>query len=251
MGREAKILLALLGLLGGVFCGVLSMKLFVHRPPTGVGPDVLRVSVTGDDRGNPATRTSAIALPTSAFAAAPPLASAGVRILADGDVMGPADQPDAEYVAAVAAGRFAAEPAVNVTGPASRDAEVVVPPEPRSTSGFAKQVAYEEPLAPASEPVADRGMQGTVLAAAGTTSGPRGGDVLPGAAAGVYAVRVGDSWWSVAERVYGDGRFYRALFAWNKAVDPRVSLVPGTRLEVPPLERLAAAWPGLCSPATR
>ena len=40
MGRETKFLLALLGLLAGVFLGVVSMKLFVPRPPAGAGPDV-------------------------------------------------------------------------------------------------------------------------------------------------------------------------------------------------------------------
>jgi 5'-nucleotidase/UDP-sugar diphosphatase len=60
-----------------------------------------------------------------------------------------------------------------------------------------------------------------------------------------YIARPGDSWWSLAERAYGDGRHYRALFAWNRAVDPRVSLVPGTSIEIPPAERLQAAWPAL------
>ena len=40
MGRETKILLALLATLAGVFLGVLSMKLLVPRPPIGAGPDV-------------------------------------------------------------------------------------------------------------------------------------------------------------------------------------------------------------------
>ncbi len=62
---------------------------------------------------------------------------------------------------------------------------------------------------------------------------------------GTYVAQAGDSWWSLAERVYGDGRCYRALFAWNRAVDPRVSLVPGTTIELPPAERLQAAWPAL------
>lgn len=61
----------------------------------------------------------------------------------------------------------------------------------------------------------------------------------------VYVTRPGDSWWSVAERSYGDGRCYRALFAWNRAIDPRISLVPGTSIEIPPTERLQAAWPAL------
>jgi nucleoid-associated protein YgaU len=58
-------------------------------------------------------------------------------------------------------------------------------------------------------------------------------------------VRPGDTWWSIAERAYGDGRLYRALFAWNRTVDPRITLAPGTPLEIPPLPELAAAWPHL------
>jgi nucleoid-associated protein YgaU len=58
-------------------------------------------------------------------------------------------------------------------------------------------------------------------------------------------VRPGDSWWSLAEAAYGDGRLYRALFAWNRALAPRVSLESGTRLEIPPADRLQAAWPRL------
>jgi nucleoid-associated protein YgaU len=58
----------------------------------------------------------------------------------------------------------------------------------------------------------------------------------------------GDSWWDLAERAYGDGRLYRALYAWNRVVDPRVTLAPGTRLEIPSRERLEAAWPRLAVP---
>ena len=29
-----------------------------------------------------------------------------------------------------------------------------------------------------------------------------------------YVTQPGDSWWSLAERAYGDGRLYRAIFAW-------------------------------------
>jgi hypothetical protein len=52
-------------------------------------------------------------------------------------------------------------------------------------------------------------------------------------------------WWSLAEKVYGDGRLYRAVFAWNRTLDPRVSLVAGTPIELPPRDRLEAAWPAL------
>ena len=63
--------------------------------------------------------------------------------------------------------------------------------------------------------------------------------------AGSYVTAPGDTWWSIAERAYGDGRLYRALFSWNRRLDPRVSTTPGTRLEIPPQPKLAAAWPKL------
>lgn len=62
---------------------------------------------------------------------------------------------------------------------------------------------------------------------------------------GSHLVVAGDTWWSIAERAYGDGRLYKPLFAWNRAIDPRVSLSPGTRLEVPPINSLATAHAGL------
>ena len=67
----------------------------------------------------------------------------------------------------------------------------------------------------------------------------------PGMLRAAYIARPGDSWWSLAEKVYGDGRLYRAVFAWNRALDPRVSLVAGTAIELPPRDHLEAAWPAL------
>jgi 5'-nucleotidase len=63
--------------------------------------------------------------------------------------------------------------------------------------------------------------------------------------AGGHVAQPGDTWWSLAERAYGDGRLYRALYAWNRARDPRITLAPGTPLQLPPLAELAAAWPHL------
>ena len=62
-------------------------------------------------------------------------------------------------------------------------------------------------------------------------------------------MQAGESWWSLAEQAYGDGRLYRALFAWNRVLDPRVALAPGTVLEIPPLPKLEAAWPKLMPPS--
>ena len=61
----------------------------------------------------------------------------------------------------------------------------------------------------------------------------------------LYDVQEGDSWWQLAETAYGDGRYYRSLFAWNKTLQPRVSLSPGTTLEIPQTNQLQLAWPKL------
>ena len=58
--------------------------------------------------------------------------------------------------------------------------------------------------------------------------------------AGDYVVQTGDSWGALADRAYGDGRLYRALFAWNRARDPRVRQVTAS----------LAAWPGHSASAT-
>lgn len=241
MGREAKILLGLLGLLAGIFCGVLSMKLFVHRPPAGAGPDV-PASFAGDGPGLPlaATTPGGFVLPASAFAGAPPLSPA-TAVGSDGD-------GGDDAVPAVIAVRFDAV--------AEREQVGSVQRFPRGRSDDYEP--GQESVAARSSDEADKGeassgrSPGQVAPVLGREPpvGPSGdgATVFPNsetAVAGVYDVRPGDSWWSVAERAYGDGRFYRALFAWNRSVDSRVSLAPGTRLDIPPRARLMTAWPRL------
>jgi 5'-nucleotidase len=209
MGREKTILLGFLGLLAGVFVGVLSLKLLVPRPPTGTGPDILpEVAVTtAQERVAPPARSPG----GWDFAAAPPLVAETPVAVAP-----PADA--------------AAEPprSSRFTSPES-DA---TPPVARGrTDEAVDPVSWQRPepiVAPAAEPV-------------------RPVRAIP--VAGDYVVQDGDSWWDVADRAYGDGRLYRALFAWNRSRDPRITLAPGTRLDVPPLDRLQATWPRLASPA--
>jgi hypothetical protein len=274
MGRETKILLGLLGLLAGVFVGVLSMKLFVPRPPDGAGPDihtdhefVETHQVVEPPALAPRAWDFAAAPPLVSDAAAPPLPPGHGAVqptptephelapppAATDDLLGA--PPDALAVEPPPS-RFAVQPVAAIapasaTEPAEPEAEqaALVPAatgglertSPQSTVAvapplardpFVARTAWEEPVAavPLDAPPA-------------TPTGP------PAVAGGHHTVQAGASWWSVAEQAYGDGRLYRALFAWNRVLDPRVALAPGTVLEIPPLPKLEAAWPKLLPPS--
>lgn len=213
MGRETKFLLALLGLLAGVFLGVVSMKLFVPRPPAGAGPDVHADIATAEAQAlvEPPELSPATA-PADAIAMAPP------------DVPPATAAPD-HLEPPVRSSRFGG------------DAPPQVPQDP-----FVVAASYESaepPPAPPARPAPPADLLPP-------PSFERGFAASPAAPLGdTYVAQAGDSWWSLAERAYGDGRLYRALFAWNRMIDPRVSLVPGTRLEIPPAAKLGASWPGL------
>ena len=217
MGREIKILLALLGLLAGVFLGVVSLKLLVPRPPAGTGPDIHAVAATTEPQAlveppalepPPAVRTDDYTTRSSRFAA--PQASE------------PSPPPRDPFVMPASF-----ETAIPLAGDGDKplaDPPAVLPPADPAVLPPATLAVL--PIAAPAEPPA-------AFASTGQ---------LPGNG---YITRPGDSWWTVAEQAYGDGRLYRALFAWNRSLDPRVSLVPGTQLEIPPAERLGAAWPAL------
>ena len=213
MGRETKFLLALLGLLAGVFLGVVSMKLFVPRPPAGAGPDVHADIATAEAQAlvEPPELSPATA-PADAIAMAPP------------DVPPATAAPD-HLEPPVRSSRFGG------------DAPPQVPQDP-----FVVAASYESaepPPAPPASPAPPADLLPPPSFEPGFAASPAAplGDT--------YVAQAGDSWWSLAERAYGDGRLYRALFAWNRMIDPRVSLVPGTRLEIPPAAKLGASWPGL------
>ncbi|MFM7243338.1 MAG: hypothetical protein ACKO40_04070 [Planctomycetaceae bacterium] len=161
-----------------------------------------------------------------------------------------ADIAQAEPQALVEPPPLSADPAARVAPAAPADEPnpprrfAAAPPAPPEGTGdpFVARASFAEPAT-----------QGALSAAAPPRAapptpafdrGPAAFDAapVPGTA---YVARPGDSWWSLAEAVYGDGRLYRALFAWNRTLDPRVSLVAGTSIELPPHDRLAAAWPAL------
>lgn len=251
MGRETKILLGLLAVLAGVFLGVLAVKLLVPRPPAGAGPDIrTEVAVARPIELVEPPALDLPATPRGRFPAAPAAAPAAPFDPAAGDATAVATSPAAP-VAAVArppigqpSGAPARDPFIErASFTPARAAAIAAPPAGRPAVPEAVAVAPSAPVAFASPPPPF-----VAPAAAPSESMPTAAAAAPAANAslpGSYFCRPGDSWWSLAEHAYGDGRLYRALFAWNRTLDPRVSLTPGTRLELPPRERLEAAWPRL------
>lgn len=234
--REKTLLLGLLGTLAGAFAGVLSLKLFVPRPPAGTGPDVhvetaavapleiVEPPALADRRSNLPTSPD----PFRALAAATPATTD----------TGPAPSAFSSAAAADAAPGATADtlPAVigeGIAGIVPTDGPVDLLPVPAADAD-----------ATSDGPPAERALRATSQAAppfAGIVTAAE----VPAAALGGHVVRAGDSWWTIAEGAYGDGRLYKALVAWNRALDPRTSLVPGTHLDIPDEARLRAAWPRL------
>ena len=232
MGRETKILLALLATLAGVFLGVLSMKLLVPRPPIGAGPDV-HVDVADTEQHELVDPPSPS---PPAFGPAAGSPAAGGASFADAGPLVPPRSPERGFT-----------PEAGDLLPPPMALEPPVGQSP-GTSSSTVEIATSGPVAAAAVPatpprrdpfVAPAGLQQPITQQPITESAP-----MPTSAA-AYVASPGDSWWGLAERTYGDGRFYRALFAWNRKIDPRVSLAPGTRLEMPSRARLEAAWPKL------
>ena len=304
MGRETKILLALLGTLSSGFVGVLGSKLFVPRPPDGAGPDV-HLPASDHDAGPIVEPPSFDRLERSMFSAtdlpadAPASGDAGDGGVEEGGPTGdllatdenaagglleppsfwqdeasgeppntepedatPQDAEPTEQVAMPASPPFGAAASDSPGGgeeatfaEGSTDSPAMQPPAGfRETTPVAASPLSESP--PAFAAVDDT----AAVAASSFTSDPLGGQPLdpPGRftpppdampiASGSHVVSPGDSWWSIAERAYGDGRLYKPLFAWNRAIDPRVTLAAGTRLEVPPMNALATAHGALLPP---
>ena len=261
--REKTILLAMLGTLAGAFVGVLSMKLLVPRPPNGAGPDIHLESAGagGLDLVEPPALTG---LPPAAAIPPDPFRSLGLSPAPQGDQL--ASFRDSETInvaaaidaepadAAPASGRFSRSPSserLTPTAPpdlAAVPADVAPPASPFAVNPLSTR--DDEPLlerraAFTSAPDRYETRDDDALPTAATRpldSRSALGDVAAPRAGGDYVVREGDTWWSVAESTYGDGRLYKALFAWNRTLDPRVSLAPGTRLELPREEQLRAAW---------
>lgn len=241
MGRETKILLGLLGLLAGVFMGVLSMKLFVPRPPAGAGPDIQ--TELADAEPHDLVEPPRLTMRASDFAAAPPLVPAAMLEDRETAALPPAP-PVANDRYAVRDSRFERADVASM-------AEADPAPSPRRDP-FVAAASFEQPN-DAEPPVpSDRPPPPPRQADEPTQPMPFGVQPTPApramSLAGGHVAQPGDTWWSLAERAYGDGRLYRALYAWNRARDPRITLAPGTPLQLPPLADLATTWPQLMPP---
>lgn len=219
MGREQHILLATLGLLAGAFVGILSMKLLSPRPPAGAVP----------------IAESELAVAASVSGEPPTLSVTG-EDRPDVRLASATDEPLPESAVADSAEPLPLDPLV------THDALPIEPP-------LAPAASFRAPDPPAAwPPVKDDPVPPGADAEAGMVAASHQLSIAPPVPRHEvtrHVAAAGDSWWSLAERLYGDGRWYRALFAWNRAINPRVSLVPGTPLELPPLSKLAVAWPGL------
>jgi len=219
MGREKKMLLALLSVLACAFVGVLLTKLLVPRPPTGAGPDV--------HAEDSAAKSHDLVEP-------PAFSSGGGSESTSSFVESRSRRTTSDFGGGSRFSNSAGEASAQA---ASRQSELTKQ-ELTKQDPFVRPAALEQPLSAATldaVPVIPAGPSGPPSRSTGVAAGSW------------YVAAVGDSWWSLAERAYGDGRLYRALFAWNRVLDPRVSLAPGTRLEIPPQSRLEAAWPKLVS----
>ena len=271
MGRETKLLLGFLGLLAGAFVGVLSVKLFVPRPPAGTGPDINADVACAESHA--LVEPPAPAPRAWDFAAAPPLVPPAATPPQDPfatraapPAADPQEAPTSRY-ADRSAGRFGGPPRATPAAAAlepprggevtrvawdTPDLPAATAEVPRGASLDAAPPADPRPAEPPAFSPRPLGTEPAAVPAVALTSATPAASAPAAAAAddaSGYVVRPGDSWWAVAAAAYGDGRLYRALFAWNRRLDPRVALAPGTRLEIPPRPRLAAAWPDLVPPA--
>ncbi len=63
----------------------------------------------------------------------------------------------------------------------------------------------------------------------------------------LHLTKEGDSFWSLASSHYGDGRYFHALFEWNRgAVNDFDHLPANTKIDLPDLAVLRRRWPNLC-----
>lgn len=149
-------------------------------------------------------------------------------------------------------GSFEPEPEVQaevdaVTGqsPATADAMEEPAPAPSQRRGAFDDVQVPTAPSRAVSPVADD-WQASGPAAAPLTAEAAEASPLP-VENGKYTVQPGDTLWSISEKVYGTGGYFKALGAANRSSLPRSDkLTVGNQLAVPPTTDLERDYPSLC-----
>jgi nucleoid-associated protein YgaU len=154
----------------------------------------------------------------------------------------------------------AAPNSVAVSSSPAPSSAPVVPPSP-SPYGESREPRAIDPGAAAAQPLARAAAVATPVAAANALPAASTADryAVPAAATPPaapaqsgssqgYVVQANDSFWSIAEKVYGDGAYYRALFAYNSDRYPHAEDVRvGSVLDVPSAAVLKQKYPELIS----
>ena len=250
MGRESKFLLSLLGLLAGIFVTALALRLLIPRPPEGAGPDIHTLTFNPfaetvpppDLTPSPERKTlqhvHTIGVTSQTQTRFPNIEASfepSFDQTEQNDFPLPAmkrdDPPTLEAVDKIPV-LGSQKPDVEKND-APWQMQKTVKSFPEDSSAKAADNVNSQ-LPPQPLPIANSPLQTS-------TTKPKK-KLSPGM---LYDVQEGDSWWQLAESAYGDGRYYRSLFAWNKTLQPRVSLSPGTTLEIPQANQLQLAWPRL------
>ena len=253
MGRESKFLLSLLGLLAGIFVTALALRLLIPRPPEGAGPDIHTITFnpfaetvtppdltpSPEEKFSWTTKTSSDTaqskqrFPSVEASFEPSLNQGRTREPLLAQIQGE-NIPPLETVNEIhhddtkEPGTYRALDSTPIIAPwQSQEVTQFVTPKKPSEDVFSQLPPQPPP------PVNSLPQTITTKPLQQLTPGMH------------YDVQEGDSWWELAEKAYGDGRYYRSLFAWNKTLQPRVSLSPGTNLEIPETNQLRLAWPQL------
>jgi nucleoid-associated protein YgaU len=204
-------------------------------------------STVATDSGNPlraAPTTSAtatgnspygvVATPTSPYAAAASVTGTGLS-----NVGSISTTPTTPAVSATMVPR-PFDAATTVPPPIARDRGVAAI---GATTGLA---APSNTLPVAAAPIAAPAPAITTPAVSAPAAFPLDVSAAPVAAVRPYVVAPNDSFWSIAEKMYGDGSYYRALYAFNSDRYPHAEDVrTGSVIDVPPTNVLKAKFPEL------
>lgn len=238
-------------------------------PADGAPPDNAPAAPAGNGAGGPVAADPLMtAVPATAPAGADP--SAGDVTAADPAAGNPAGSaagvPQQNADAAVMAPESMYRGDRSGLRAASHDQEAA---DPRAGFGPPRQDRYGDgsrradgPAEPAALPadryplaampagradLGDPGADPRARFAAGAYAAPGQTGAPTAAEPGKYVVQPNDNYWTVSEKVYGTGGFFKALHELNRAEHPRSDrLQVGDVLAVPPVAELHRRFPDLC-----